>query len=386
VSHPRFAVVAAGGTGGHVLPALAIGRALAARGHDRSTIEFFGSRRGQEAALLAGEGFPYTLLPGRGILRRLDPRALVANLVAVSGLGWAALWTLASMARRRPKIAIAVGGYASVPAGLAAAVLRVPLVVVNVDAVPGRANRLLGRFAAQCAVGFPGTPLPRAVVTGTPVRDDLLAVTRDPASVVAARASLGTAPRKPTVGVFGGSLGARRINEATLDLGERWSRRDDRCIYHVTGRRDWAEIRARVGKDADEGGERIELGDAQGPSRILVPFQADMACLYQAVDVMVCRAGAITVAELTVTGVPSVLVPLPGAPGDHQTANASALVDAGAAVLLPDPACTVDRLIAILDELLDDGDRLAAMAEAARKLGRRDAAARVAEIADRHAS
>ena len=166
-------VIAGGGTGGHVVPSLQIARALVALGYDAASVELFGSRRGQEATVWPPLEFPFTLLPGRGIRRSLRPDALWANAGAVIGLVWACLRALASFVAHRPRVVVVVGGYASFPAGLAAVLTRVPIVLVNTDAVPGAVNAVLGRFAAACAVAFPGTDLPRAQVTGTPVRPEL---------------------------------------------------------------------------------------------------------------------------------------------------------------------------------------------------------------------
>jgi UDP-N-acetylglucosamine--N-acetylmuramyl-(pentapeptide) pyrophosphoryl-undecaprenol N-acetylglucosamine transferase len=378
VSGRRFAVVAGGGTGGHVFPALAVARALVARGHPPETIELVGSRRGQEATLLADAGFPLTLLPGRGISRRLRPATLLANVGALVGLASAVVTSLVSMVRDRPAVVVTVGGYASFPAGVAAVVLRIPLVLVNTDSVPGSVHRLLGRFAAASAVGFPGTPLPRAVVTGTPVREEVQAVRRTPDAARAARVALGLPADRPTVAVTGGSLGAGTLNAAAVGLERGWAERSDRAVYHVTGRRNWDELGSPTGPGDTEGG-------AVGLFYRRVPFETQMPLLYSAADVVVGRAGAMTVAELAVAGVPSVLVPLPGAPGDHQTKNARALVDAGGAVLLPDAQCDEDHLVAVLDRLLDDPGRLAAMSDAARSAGHRDAAGRVAEVVESHA-
>ena len=387
----RFAVVAGGGTAGHVLPALAVARALAGRGHDRSTIEMVGSRRGQEATLLAGEGFPVTVLPGRGLVRKIGWSELVANLGALAGLGWAVVRATSAMARWRPAVVVSVGGYASFPAGVAAVLLRVPLVLVNTDAVPGLVHRLLARFAAASAVAFPGTPLPRAVVTGTPVRDEVAALDRSPAGRDRARTALGLPGSRRTVAAFGGSLGARSINRAVSGLAAAWTTRADTTIYHVTGRRDWAELSGRTEVDSGPAADGpiaagpvddgpVDNGPAAGLCLRLVPYEDRMPLLYAAADVVVCRAGAMTVAELAVAGVPAVLVPLPGAPGDHQTANARALVDAGAAVLVADRDCDAERLDAELSRLLADPERLAAMAGSARELGRPDAAERVADV------
>ncbi|HVX22923.1 MAG TPA: UDP-N-acetylglucosamine--N-acetylmuramyl-(pentapeptide) pyrophosphoryl-undecaprenol N-acetylglucosamine transferase [Acidimicrobiales bacterium] len=363
----RFAVVAGGGTGGHALPALAVARALADRGHDPGTIELVGTRRGPEGPLLADQGFPVTLLPGRGLSRKLSPSGLSANLEAVAGLAAALARSVASTVRSRPRVVVSIGGYASFAPAAAALLFGVPVVLVNLDAVPGLVHRVLGRLAAASAVAFAGTPLPRAVVTGTPVRAEVQAVDRSPAAAAKARTELGLPPERATVGVFGGSLGARRLNRTVADLAARWAGRDDVAVYHVTGHRDWAD-----------------LGEA--PDGVLayrrVPFEPQIARLYEAADVVVCRAGATTTAELAVAGVPAVLVPLPGAPGDHQTANARALVDAGAAVLVPDDQCDAARLDAVLGDLLADPDRLTAMGAAARRVGHPDAAARVAELVD----
>ena len=147
MSERRFALVAGGGTGGHLMPALAVARALA-EARAPGAVEVVGSRRGLDAELLRDAGLPVTLLPGRGIARRLTPRALVDNAGAVAALAWACVLAVGVVLGRRPQVVVAMGGYASVPVALAAAVLRVPVVLVNVDAVPGAANRVVGRFAA----------------------------------------------------------------------------------------------------------------------------------------------------------------------------------------------------------------------------------------------
>jgi UDP-N-acetylglucosamine--N-acetylmuramyl-(pentapeptide) pyrophosphoryl-undecaprenol N-acetylglucosamine transferase len=390
VTAPHYAVVAGGGTGGHVLPALAVARALAARGHDEASIDFVGSRRGQEGALLAEEHFPLTLLPGRGLLRSSSPRAVVQNLGALVAVVGACATALRLVRRWRPRVVVTVGGYASFPAGLAAIVWRRPLVVVTVDAVPGLANRLLGRFAAANAVAFGDTALPRTAVTGVPVRRQITAVQRDGAARFAARHELGLPAHRAVVAVFGGSLGARRINEAAAALSERWRDREDLVLYHVTGRRDFDRFAAPA--DATAGHRSDGPAGAGGPDPFagrlvhrVVAFEDRMDLVYGAADVCLCRAGAMTVAELAVAGVPAVLVPLPGAPGDHQTANARALVAAGAAELVPDGECDADRLEAVLDTLLADPARLEAMGSRARALGHPDAADRVAEVVDAHA-
>jgi UDP-N-acetylglucosamine--N-acetylmuramyl-(pentapeptide) pyrophosphoryl-undecaprenol N-acetylglucosamine transferase len=379
VSGARFALIGGGGTAGHLQPALAIAEALVAAGHDRSSIEFVGSARGQDRVTLEGRGFPFTLLPGRGIVRSLRPRDVVSNLRSLFELVAAAGRGIALVRRTRPRVVVSVGGYASLPASVAAVVLGVPLVLVNVDAVPGAANRLFGRFARASAVGWEGNPLPRAVVTGTPVRPQIAEVGRDDEDRRSARRLLGLPEDRPALAVFGGSLGARRINRATAELVDRWKGRSDRTIYHIVGLRDWEQYAPRVGGATDP------APSAEGLYVKRVPYEEHMERVYAGADVVVCRAGAMTVAELAAAGVPSVLVPLPGAPGDHQTANARVLERVGAAVIVADGDCDGRTLEATVDGLLADPLALGAMGRAAASQGRPDAAAAGARVVEANA-
>jgi UDP-N-acetylglucosamine:LPS N-acetylglucosamine transferase len=269
---------------------------------------------------------------------------------------------------------------------------RVPLVSVNTDAVPGAVNGLLGRFAAANAVAFEGTALPRAHVTGTPVRPELSGLDRSSEARRAGRSALGLPPDRQTVTAMGGSLGALRINRAVASLAGSWEGYGDRTVYHVTGRRDYESFAGGgAGESAGEAREAREAREAGGAGREaglcyrVVPFEERMPQLYSAADVCVSRAGAMSVAELLISGVPAILVPLPGAPRDHQTRNAEAVVALGAAVHLPDPECDGERLAKELETLLSDADRLRAMGEAARRHAHPDAAARIAELVDAHA-
>lgn len=370
VPRRAWALIAGGGTGGHVVPAIAIGRALAERGRDPASICFVGSRRGIEDRMVPAAGFPLVLLPGRGIARRMT----LDNVGAVVGLAGAFLRALVLVGRMRPAVTVAVGGYASAAAALASVLWRVPLVVAEQNAVPGLANRLAGRFAAACAVSFEATPLPRAVLTGNPVRPEIAGADTGPAARASARSALGLPPDALVVAVTGGSLGARRINRSVSDLAARWAGRSGVCIYHVAGRRDFAEV-AAARPEPVPGGLDYRV----------VEFEDRMDLLLVAADVALCRAGASTVAELAAIGLASVLVPLPGAPGDHQTQNARRLADAGAAVLVVDGELDGDRLAGELGRLLDEGSRRQAMAEAARAAGRPDAAERVAALVEEHA-
>ncbi len=307
-------LVTGGGTAGHVLPALAIATALRERGHE---VHVVGSQRGLEARLVPEAGFPLTLLPGRGIARRLT----LDNVGAVVGLVRAFVTAVGLVRRFRPGAVVAVGGYASVACGLGAVLWRVPLVVHEQNAVPGAANRLLARFAAVCGVSFPDTPLPRAEVVGNPVRAELFDLDTDHRP---------GGPRR--VLVFGGSLGALSINQATVGAVERWRDRADLVVHHVVGRRDWPTLE----RPADTGAlvyEAVEYEDE-------MPRQLALA------DLVVCRAGSGTCFELAATGRPAVMVPSLVTTGGQQVANARRVEAAGGAVVVPDDELDADRLVA----------------------------------------
>jgi UDP-N-acetylglucosamine--N-acetylmuramyl-(pentapeptide) pyrophosphoryl-undecaprenol N-acetylglucosamine transferase len=365
---PTFAVVTGGGTAGHVLPALAIADALVARGHDRSTIHYAGSERGIETRLVPPSGLAMTLLPGRGIQRRLT----AANLAAVGGLLVAFWRAVRLLGRLRPAVVVAVGGYASVAVALAAVLRRIPVVVAEQNVVPGAANRLVARFARASAVSFEGTPLPRAVVTGNPVRPEISALA-DGHGRAAARAALGVVGDRRVVLVTGGSLGALRLNLATMEALERWRGRTDLTVHHVVGRRDWDRISAMAPTD---------LGGLDYRS---VAYEDDMPTALAAADVAVGRAGSGTCFELAAVGLPAVLVPSPVVTADQQTRNAERMVAAGAAVLVPDAELDGARLAAAVDDLLADDGTLAEMRRAALSWSRPDAADAIAALAEEHA-
>lgn len=365
-----FALIAGGGTAGHVQPAIAIAKALVDRGHRQSSVELVGSERGIEARLVPAAGFELTLLPGRGIERKVSWQNVKSSAALVVAL-WRA-WRL--VGNRRPRVVVSVGGYASVPCALAAVVRRVPIVVAEQNAAPGAANRLVSRFAKACAISLPDTPLPRAVVTGNPVRPEVLAIDRA-RDASGARARLGIEPGRRVVLIFGGSLGALRINRAAIDAVRLWAGRGDLHVRHVIGSRDWDEL--------------TTAGSPLPPSAPLryqaVEYDDDMPTSLAAADLVVCRSGASTSFELLAAGLPSVLVPSPFVTADHQTANARHVERAGAAVVVPDAELDGRRLAVEVDTLLADPRRLAAMAQAARAASRPAAAAEIAALVESHA-
>jgi UDP-N-acetylglucosamine--N-acetylmuramyl-(pentapeptide) pyrophosphoryl-undecaprenol N-acetylglucosamine transferase len=350
----KVALVMAGGTGGHVFPALATARVLQRRGFD---VVWLGTERGIEARLVPAAGIPVEWLSVSG----LRGKGLAALLAAPVRLLIALSQAMRAIRKHQPRVVLGAGGFASGPGGIAAWLLRRPLVVHEQNAVAGMTNRVLARFATRVLEGFPGS-FGRGIQAervGNPVRPEIVAVPpperRYPGREGHARLL-----------VFGGSQGAARLNAVLpAALGELpMELRPE--VLHQTGRHNYEETaqayRAR-GIDAD-----------------VRPFIDDMASAYGWADLAVCRSGALTVAELAAAGVPAILVPFPAAVDDHQTRNAEYAVRAGAARLLPEAGLTPISLAATLRELLEQGrPRLEQMAHAARRSAIVDADVRLAE-------
>jgi UDP-N-acetylglucosamine--N-acetylmuramyl-(pentapeptide) pyrophosphoryl-undecaprenol N-acetylglucosamine transferase len=344
----------------------AICDALLARGVRVGDLRFVGSRRGQEAALLGAGPVTLTLLPGRGIKRSLSPSATLSNLGALVSMARAIVRAQILVARWRPSVVVSVGGYASFALSLAAVLWRRPLVLVELDASPGAAQRILTRFATKRCTAF-GSEEPRSIFTGAPLREAITKLDRSPeARRRACEAQVPPIESSRTVlVVMTGSLGARRVNDAVSDLAANWTARHDLAIVHVSGRRDFDAVKNRA-------------PELHGLDYRVVAF-GDMVELWSLCDVAVCRSGATTVAELTALGIASVLVPLPGAPGDHQTKNAQILVERDAARLVPDAKCDATTLQNVLEDVMEPSTRRR-MGAAARSLGQLDAAGAIATV------
>jgi UDP-N-acetylglucosamine--N-acetylmuramyl-(pentapeptide) pyrophosphoryl-undecaprenol N-acetylglucosamine transferase len=316
--------------------------------------------------LLSSGDVALTLLPGRGFQRSLRPDALVQNLNAAWSLSLALVLAVVKMRQWRPSVVVSLGGYASFATTFAAVMWRRPLVMVELDAEPGAAQRLFTRVARARCCAFPSKE-PNTVVTGTPLRESVISIDRSSIARATARAAIipPIDDARTVVVVMTGSLGSTKVNHAVSELARRWSNRSDRTIIHVAGRRDVAMVRG-------------EAPDTDGLDYRILEF-GDMAQLWALCDVAVCRAGASTVAELTTLQIPSVLVPLPHAPGDHQMKNALVVVEAGGARLVLDAECSGAKLDDVLDSITDPGT-LASMGRAAGTLGRRDAASSIARV------
>ncbi len=361
-------LIAGGGTAGHVLPGLALADALVERGLPGDQVTFAGGDRGVERDLVGRAGFGLTELPGRGIQRRFT----LSNVRALWALARGLVRGIGLVGRTRPDVVVVLGGYASFACGAGAVLRRRPLVLMEQNARAGAVNRLLGRWAAASAVTFGDTDLPRATVTGNPLRPEVVAAARardvDPAGARrAACAALDLPEDRTILLVATGSLGARSVNEAVQGLVQAWRDRSDLAIRHVVGRRDYAMMRQLSG-----GGDGALIYQ-------LVEYEDRMATALSAADLALCRSGG-GVAELAALAVPAVLVPLPIAPRDHQRANARSLVDAGAARLVPDAECDAEHLAEALGPILLDADLRARMARAMREAAHIDAAGAVADL------
>jgi UDP-N-acetylglucosamine--N-acetylmuramyl-(pentapeptide) pyrophosphoryl-undecaprenol N-acetylglucosamine transferase len=354
-------VMTGGGTGGHLFPALAVHDALRARRPQMSAL-FVGVANGVEATILPNRGHAFRGLRAAPV----SGKGLKARASALLGLPGTIRQAVGFLREFRPQVAFGVGGYASVPTMLAATLSRIPRVIHEQNAVAGLANRALGRLANAVAVSFADAarcfPAHRTHVTGNPVRAEIV-----PGDPRVARARLGLAPDDFTVLVFGGSQGARRLNQAVVEALPDLARDAAGLQFvHATGRRDLPDVRR--GYDDCRVRARTEA------------FIDDIALAYQAADFVICRAGAGTVFELAAVGKPALLVPFPYAANDHQRLNAETAAQAGAAWILLDQHCDGRRIAAGVRTAREKPDQLAAMAERARTLARPDAADRIVDL------
>lgn len=354
-------VIAGGGTAGHVNPALALAEALSA--HE---VSFIGTARGAEARAVPSAGFEMDLIEVKGF-DRSRPSTLVS---AGAGATRAVAASRSILRRRAADVVVGVGGYVSLPAVLAAATLRMPIVLHEQNVVLGLANRTTKRFARRVGVSFRET-LPavgrKGVWVGNPVAPGFVQLDRA-AARPAAYERFGLDPGRRTLLVFGGSQGARTINEAAVGLARTWAGRDDVQVLHITGRAAHDALAEQVGDATGSFVYRLEA------------YVDDMAAAYAVADLALCRGGATTVAEITVVGLPSMIVPYPYHRDRQQERHGRILERAGAARVVLDADLNTDLLARQALDLLGDLDRLGSMGEAAKRMGRPDAAAALAGL------
>lgn len=351
-------LLAGGGSAGHVSPLLALADALTRR-DENTEIVVLGTQAGLESRLVPAAGYRLHTIPRVPLPRKPSPDMLklpVRLRAAIKSAG-------AAIDELNADVVVGVGGYVSTPAYLAARRRGVPIVVHEANSKPGIANRIGARFAARVAIAFPGTPLRDAVLVGMPMRRAIAGLDRRTARREAA-ADLGLDPHLPTLLVTGGSLGAQRLNTALADGAQSLSDAGIQ-VLHIAG----------AGK-TDAVAAMVDL-----PGYHLVDYVDGMENAYAVADLIVCRAGAGTVSEVTAVGLPAVYVPLPIGNGE-QRLNAQPAVDAGAAWLYADSDFTAETVSGPVRGLAQDPDRLAEMSARAERLGRRDGAERLAELVE----
>jgi len=348
-------VIAGGGTGGHVTPALALGEVLRRQGDD---VLFIGSQRGLESKLVPDAGFDLETLPSEQVMGR-NPIGRLRGALSILRSTWIARRALK---RFGADAVISVGGYAAMPAALAARLRGTPLFLVEPNAIPGRVNRLTARFARLVFVGFESarSSLPartESLCVGIPLRRALY-------EAFAERADKEVPGSPLKLFVFGGSQGARQLNETVPEAASRLRKKSVE-IFHQTGEAERELVAARYAE--------LDL-----PAEV-VAFEHDMPGRYAWADVAICRAGALTVAELALAGMPALLVPYPFAADDHQAVNARALEEAGAARCLDARPLDANALAQSIAEFVTTPGRLVLMREAAERLARPNAAEDVLE-------
>ena len=353
----RF-LLAGGGTGGHIYPALAIAAALRKQQPD-AQVAFCGTAAGLETELIPANGYPLHLISVRGFRRRLSLDTLRSVWAAVQGL-WEANRVVGEY---KPDAVIGTGGYVCGPVLLAAWLHGIPTYLQEQNAMPGVTNRILSRFVRAAYLGYeearPFFAAAKTVLwTGNPLR------ALDGENKAAALAKLGLAENKKTVLITGGSRGARSINRAGVAAFKALSAVPDVQFIHVTGRDEYETTREML----------LEQGLAQTPHFHLHPYLHEMPAALQTADLVLCRAGAIALAEVAAVGLPAVLIPYPYATGNHQEANARAFEKRGAAIVLLDRELTGEALTALLPELVHDEEKLQKMRLAAGTLAKPAAA------------
>jgi UDP-N-acetylglucosamine--N-acetylmuramyl-(pentapeptide) pyrophosphoryl-undecaprenol N-acetylglucosamine transferase len=349
-------VIAGGGSAGHIEPALAFADALLRRDPDAG-VTALGTERGLDTRLIPARGYDLELIPPVPI-----PRRPGVDLLRVPGRLRGAVSAAAEVLRdRKADVLVGFGGFVSGPAYLAARRVGIPIVVHEGNSRPGWANRLGARLTPYVATTFPGTPIRGGRQVGLPIRRSIATLDRA-ARRGEGRAALGLEPDRPTLLVTGGSQGARRLNEAVAGAAD-GLRSGGVQVLHATGPAQTVDV-------ADPGGS---------PPYVAVPYLDRMDLAYAAADLVLCRAGANTVVELTAVGLPAAYVPQPIGNGE-QALNARPVVEAGGGLMIDDADCTADWVRATLTPLLTDPERLATMGAAAAGAGRPDADERLVDL------
>jgi UDP-N-acetylglucosamine--N-acetylmuramyl-(pentapeptide) pyrophosphoryl-undecaprenol N-acetylglucosamine transferase len=354
-------VIAGGGTGGHIFPGIAVADEFTAR-HEDAEVMFIGVEKGLEARVVPKEGYTIKFIKAEGLLGK----SVFKKAGALMKMLGSVFTSKAMLRDAEPDIVVGLGGYVSVAPVVAARLLSLPIVILEQNLVPGLANRMLSKLADAVAVTYHESmsffPRAKTYLTGNPIRRMIAEGTREEALEF-----FKLDPEKTTVLVLGGSTGAAAINNAMLNaLNNMLDIREEVQFLHQTGERDYEGVRRAYRK--------LEF------SAMVAPFVYQMAEAYAAADLVISRAGATTMAELTALGKPSIIIPYPYAAG-HQEFNARKLVESGAAMMFTEAQLSGEKLAAQIKELCSSEEKRTEMSKQARALGRPDAAGKVVDIA-----
>lgn len=344
-------IIAGGGTAGHINPGIAIARYIKEKDKE-SEILFIGTNKGMEAQLVPREGFEIKFIKVRGFRRKLSKENLTAIKELIQGIAG----SKKIIKEFKPDVVIGTGGYVCGPVVFSASRMKIPTLIHEQNAFPGITNRILSRYVDAVAVSFRESEeyfksAKKLVNTGNPVRPELFNIDRQ-----TARQKLGIDRQKPLVVVMGGSLGAEKINETVVAMLKKYFKNNEISMIFSTGARQHDKVIQN-------------LGDYKNPSVNVVPYIYDSATVYNAADLIICRAGAITCSELTALGIPAIIIPSPNVVANHQEYNARALEKHGAAVVIIEKDLNVDLLYRQITDLLGDKEQLAKMARNSKKIG-----------------
>lgn len=353
--HDKNILIMAGGTGGHVYPALAVADNLKEKGFE---LFWLGTEKGLESRVVPDNGYPLLTIDVAGVRGKGALRLLLTPVMLLIALFQA----LMIMIKVRPVAVLGMGGFASGPGGIAAWLMRIPLLIHEQNAIAGLTNRLLAPFAVSVIAAFPGAfkESKKLTITGNPVRPEIANIP-EPKIRFAKRES-----HHLNILIIGGSLGAKKLNEVIPEALHELNNEYQIEIKHQSGEHHFAATEAEY--------KKLDLNAA------VVPFIDDMAAAYAWADLIICRAGALTVAEVAASGVASVLIPFPYAVDDHQTANARYLSTKEAAILIQETQLNVNKLKACLLNLIQSPEKLLTMANKARSLAKPDATDAVAGL------
>lgn len=361
------AIIAGGGTGGHIYPGITVAKTLLERMPDAEVL-FVGTRRGLEVDVVPKEGFRLLFIDVEGFERKLSLNTLMTFCRAVKGVFQAR----AIMKRFQPEVVIGTGGYVSGPVVLAAWLSGIPTLIHEQNALPGYTTRILSRIADVVALTYPesGKYFPKRVktrLTGNPIRRQILETTRNEGS-----ASFGLNPKLLTLLVFGGSQGARAINKVMVEILPKIMKSKDIQVVYQTGKRDYDWVTKELETTCSEtlGTRRLQVKD------YIYRMDHAMACS----DFVVSRAGAISIAEITGRGLPSILIPFPSSAEGHQEKNADTLELGGAAFVIHEKDLSPESLLRAINRIIDDENLRDEMAKKSRKLGRPQAADDLVDI------